>query len=197
MVDPRFRIAQITKPYLFKNDVVLAQLPAKELNMLREKAKPRNGKRGEVLFRQGEFPKGVFWLINGKVKIYQETTAGEHQTLYIYSDGELIAYRQLIAQEAHPVSAALLENSTIGFIPGKLFLSLLETSPLFARNVRVALARDFTVWMNRMTVFAQYPVRRRLILALLILHEQYYRSGSPGGVSRLLALNLLSMSVLH
>jgi CRP-like cAMP-binding protein len=50
------------------------------------------------------------------------------------------------------------------------------------RNVLSALARDFTVWMNRMTVFTKFPVKRRLILALLILHEQYRISGSPPGV---------------
>jgi CRP-like cAMP-binding protein len=35
--------------------------------------------------------------------------------------------------------------------------------------------------MNRMTVFTKFPVRRRLILALLILQEQYRISGSPPG----------------
>jgi CRP-like cAMP-binding protein len=45
-----------------------------------------------------------------------------------------------------------------------------------------ALARDFTVWTNRMTVFTKFPVRRRLILAMLILHEQYRTSGSPSGM---------------
>ena len=36
--------------------------------------------------------------------------------------------------------------------------------------------------MNRITIFQKSPVRSRLILALLILHEQYRNSGSPSGV---------------
>lgn len=66
--------------------------------------------------------------------------------------------------------------------PDGTFKGLIDTSPKFARNVLSALARDFTVWMNRMTVFTKFPVKRRLILALLILHEQYRISGSPPGV---------------
>ena len=94
----------------------------------------------------------------------------------------MIGYRQLIAGEANPVSAVLLEDATVGFIPGETFRELLEASPFFARNILTALAREFSVWMNRMTAFAQLPVRLRLVLALLILHEQYRQSGSPAGV---------------
>ena len=66
-------------------------------------------------------------------------------------------------------------------IPGTIFKRLVEQSPSFARNLIAALARDFTVWMNRTTVFTKFPVKQRLILALLILHEQYRISGSPQG----------------
>lgn len=182
MIDPNDRIARTTQPYLFQNNFILTDLPVKDLALLQESAKIESKKRGEVLFRQGGFPKGAYWLISGKVKIFQETPDGQRQTVYIYSDGDLIGHRQLIAQEPHPVSAALLEDATIGFIAGETFFGLLHSSPFFARNMLTALAREFTVWMNRMTVFTQFHVRHRLILALLILCEQYRRSGLPPGV---------------
>jgi CRP-like cAMP-binding protein len=102
--------------------------------------------------------------------------------MYIYSDGDLLGHRQFIAEEAHPVSAVLLEDSTYTFIPGDTFRELLNTSTFFTRNFLTAIAREFTIWMNRMTVFSQYPVKHRLVLALLILHEQYRLSGSQPGV---------------
>jgi CRP-like cAMP-binding protein len=137
---------------------------------------------GDVLFRQGTFPNGVYWLISGKIKIYQETPTGQKQTMYIYSDGDLIAYRQFIADEPHPVTAVLIEDTTYRFVPAEMFRGLLTSSPFFSRNILTALAREFTVWMNRMSLFSQYPVRYRLILALLILQEQYRMSGSEPGV---------------
>jgi CRP-like cAMP-binding protein len=160
---------------------MLTDLPDKDLAIIRDSAKPKSLKRGEVLFRQDTSPRSVVWLISGKAKIMQETPGGQRQTLYIYSDGDLIGYRQLIAGEVHPVSSVLLEDSTVMLIPGTVFKGLIDSSQHFARNVLSALARDFTVWMNRMTVFTKFPVRRRLILALLILHEQYRISGSPPG----------------
>lgn len=182
MTDPALRIARMVQPYLFQNSFIFTELPLKDIAMVQSGIKTELRKRGDLLFRQGEFPKGAYWLQSGKVKIFQETLSGQRQTLYIYSDGDIIAHRQLIAGETNPVSAVLLEDAKIGLIPSEAFRELLYASPFFARNLLTALARDFTVWMNRTTVFTQYPVRRRLILALLILYEQYRRSGSPPGV---------------
>ena len=149
------------------------------MELLIKSGRKENGKRGKLLFRQGTFPKGVIWLRHGKVKIYQETPSGQRQTLYIYTDGDLVGYRQVIADVVHPVSACLLEDSTFLQIPADAFRGLIRDLPLFGRNVLSMLAREFTVWMNRMTVFTQYPVRYRLLLALMILHE-LYRSADEG-----------------
>jgi CRP-like cAMP-binding protein len=182
MIDPTLRIAKATQPYLFQNSFILTNLPTEDLHVLEDNTKIEEGKRGDVLFRQGTFPNGVYWLLSGKIKIFQETSTGQKQTLYIYSDGDLIAYRQFMADEPHPVTTVLIEDSTFRFIPAEMFRGLLASSPFFSRNILTALAREFTVWMNRMTVFSQYPVRYRLILALLVLQEQYRMSGSEPGV---------------
>jgi len=182
MSDSKLSIAHATKPYLFQNGFILADLPPDELKLILSSGEPIQGKRGEVLFKQGGFPASVIWLISGKAKIFQQTPGGQRQTLYVYSDADLIGYRQLIAEEAHPVSCILLEDSTYRLIPGETFRSFLNSSSFFARHVLTALTREFSVWMNRMTVFSQYSVRNRLVLALLILHEQYRMSGSTTGI---------------
>ncbi len=175
-------IERFIRPFIFRNRFVLEELPEQDIALLRQKAQPEYRKRGETLFSQGGFPAGVYWLQSGKAKIYQGAADGERQTLYIYSDGDLIGHRQLIAGEPHPVTATLLEDSVVRLIPADTFRGLIQSSPFFARNVLTALAREFTVWMNRMNAFTKYPVRHRLALALLILYEQYRSSGTEQGV---------------
>lgn len=179
--DTPSELSQHIRPFLFQNRFMLEDLPEQDVLILYQRAVPERRKRGDVLFRQGGFPKGVYWLESGKVKIFQGIGEGQRQTMYIYSDGDLIGYRQLIAGEPHPVSAMLLEDSVVRIIPAETFKSLIQTSPFFARNVLTALAKEFTVWMNRMNAFKKYPVRQRLMLSLLILHEQYQASGAPAG----------------
>ena len=65
MIDPNLRIARATQPYLFQHGFILTDLPVKDLELLRGSLKSEFRKRGEVLFRQGAFPKGAFWLVVG------------------------------------------------------------------------------------------------------------------------------------
>src|SRR5690606_37716495 len=129
----------------------------------------------------GGCPHGVSWLVSGKAKIFQGIQDGERRTLYLYADGDLIAYRQLIADQPHPVSAMLLEDSVIRLIPAETFRGLIQTSPFFARNMLTGLAREFTVWINLMNAFKRYSVRQRIILVLLMLEAQDRESSAPSG----------------
>ncbi len=175
------KISAITQPFLFNNRFIFHDLPQQDQAKIEEQAKIENRKRGTTLFRQGTFPTGIYRLVCGKVKIFQSTKGGARQTMYIYSEGDLIGHRQLIAGEKNPVSAVLLEDTTLQYIPADAFRNLLATSPNFQRNMLTALAREFTVWTNRITFFQKFPVRHRLILALLILYEQYRTSGGKEG----------------
>ncbi|MBK9270113.1 MAG: Crp/Fnr family transcriptional regulator [Saprospiraceae bacterium] len=175
-------LSQTIQPYLIQNSFIFRELPLNDIEFLKENAKTKKSRRGEILFRQGTFPKGVYWLISGKVKIFQESYNGRRMTTYIHSDGDLIGYRQLIAEVENPVSAVLLEDSEVSFIPEEVIRKLLSNSGIFLKNMLTALAKDFTIWMNRMTVFQDFPVKKRLILALLILHEQYNLSGVKKGI---------------
>lgn len=178
MDDAFVKKSATTRPYLFRNGNMLKALPEEDFAIIQSSGKTIKLKRGEVLFRQKTTPRNVFWLLSGKAKIFQETPGGQRQTHYIYSDNDMIGYRQLLAGELNPVSSMLLEDSTIMLIPGDTFKGLIVSSTSFAHNLIAALARDFSVWMNRTTVFTKYPVTQRLILALLILHEQYCPTNS-------------------
>lgn len=174
--DPR--LEKVVTPYLIRNASLWQDLPFEEHNLLFDSIKSEKAKRGTILFQQGSHAKGVYILISGKVKIYQETPNGHRQTIYVYSNFDMLGYRQFIADIPHPVTASVMEESVFKFIPASIFKGLLETSPTFAKQLLVNLASEFSVWSNRLTLLMHYPVRFRLILALLIFHEQFRISGS-------------------
>ena len=176
------KVSKITKPYLFQHGAFIMHLPPQDLKLLEESAPARLRKRGDHLFHAGGFPRSVYWLHSGKVKIFQQTPNGHRQTTYIYSDGDLFGFRQFIAEEPHPVSARLLEDSHVSIIPGDIFRQLMANSPSFTREILTILAKEFSVWANRMTLYTKYDVSHRIQLALLILSEQYRLSGSPPGI---------------
>ena len=87
----------------------------------------------------------------------------------------MFGYRPIISGGTHPVSAQVLEDCVISFIPANNFLKVVKTSLEFSNRVLVNLSHEFTVWTNRISIFAHRPVRQRLALCLLILNEKYGR----------------------
>ncbi len=53
----------------------------------------------------------------------------------------------------------------------------LNQSPTLCRSSPVNLACEFSVLINKLSVFAQQPVRSRVALALLVLNEKYEKPG--------------------
>ncbi|HEU5291551.1 MAG TPA: Crp/Fnr family transcriptional regulator, partial [Cyclobacteriaceae bacterium] len=126
-------------------------------------------KTNQELFREGALPNTVFILKKGKIKIFQTTENGNEQIVYIYEPGDIFGYRPLLCNERHPVTAKALEESLLIFIPRSRFQDLLERSPVLSRILLKNLSSEFSVWINYITTFAQYSVKERLALSLLIL----------------------------
>lgn len=176
-------MTQSIRKFHLANAGVFEKLPLKErieleAGMLRKKAK-----KGKLIYREGSFPKGVYILLKGKVKIFQTTGDGREQILYIYSAGDMMGYRPLISNESHPVSAVALEECTFQFIPKEKFLRLLANSHELARILLISLSREFSVWVNNITVFAQQPVKVRVAIGLLVLQEKFRVKGKIGEIN--------------
>mgnify|MGYP006221741771 CR=1 FL=1 len=69
--------------------------------------------------------------------------------------------------------AVALEPSELYFLPGQVFLELLDRSETLARELLNNLSSEFTVWVSKITLFSQYPVKQRVALSLLILCHVY------------------------
>ena len=172
--------------YHFISGSILEGLPKHELNLLKERMARRELKRGTIIFREDSYPKGVYFLRKGKVKIYQVGAEGKEQIVYIYTKGETFGYRPILCNEKHPVSAKTLEDSVISFIPLDSFLKVLSKSTALSNKLLRNLSHEFSVWINRISAFAQKGLRERIALSLLILNEKYKKKGKehlPVGIS--------------
>ena len=141
--------------------------------MLKASSKKLEKKKGEIIFKKGTNPSGVFIILKGKVKIHQANQNGKSQILYIYRKGEFFGYKPLLCNETHPVTAEALEDVSMLFIPKATFLKVVKASQALSTKLLFHLSYEFSVWVNTATVFAQQSVRQRFALTLLILNEKY------------------------
>ncbi|MBA3680381.1 MAG: Crp/Fnr family transcriptional regulator [Bacteroidetes bacterium] len=159
--------------YHLKSSSFSDALSSKELSYFKEKAERIEFKKKHILFKEGSFSKGVYIVRKGKIKIYKSNPNGAESIVYIYKKGDYFGYRPLLAEDPNPVSAAAIDNTVVSYLPKEAFLSLFNRSDTLAKKIVITLSQEFSVWINKMTVFTQFSVKERIALSLLILSKVY------------------------
>jgi CRP-like cAMP-binding protein len=164
----------------FKSESVLADLPSNELEQLTAHKTEKLYKKGEIIFREGSFASGIFYITSGKVKKYKLDKDGKEHIIYVADSGELLGYHALLSEDRYPDSAAALEESKIAFIPKDDFLQVLDQSDTLSKRLLKTLSHEFAVLSNSLSMFAQKSVRERLALQLIVMREKYKINFQPG-----------------
>ncbi|MGZ4099416.1 MAG: Crp/Fnr family transcriptional regulator [Bacteroidia bacterium] len=159
--------------YHLKSSSFFDSLPADEARLVKECLQRKEYKKGQVLFREGSLPKGIYIVRKGKIKIYQTNGDGKESIVYIYRKGDYFGYRPLLGGEPHPVSAAAMDNAVVSFIYADEFNKLLARSNQFAKQLLINLSKEFSVWINKLSAFSAYSVKERVAISLLIFNQVY------------------------
>jgi CRP-like cAMP-binding protein len=164
----------------FKSDSILDDLPDEDLSLLHKNMVTHHYKKGEVVFREGGYPTGIYYIRKGKVKKYKTNKEGKEQIFYVCKSGELLGYHALISEEHYIDGSITLEESTISFIPKDDFLKAIKTSPILSNRLLKCMSHEFGVLVNSITIHAHQTVRERLALSLLILRDKYKKEEQEG-----------------
>jgi len=82
-------------------------------------------KKKQVLYKEGQRPKAVYYIKNGKVKIYKTNGDGKELITGILSAGDFAGYLYAMENINYKESAQILEDAEIVTIPKEDFLTLL------------------------------------------------------------------------
>lgn len=161
----------------FTTQSILNILSQEDYQLLVAHQSEQKYQKGDVIFREGAVPAGIFLVRTGKIKKYKVDQIGKEQIIYVANQGELIGYHAVLAEERYPDSASALEASSLSFIPKEDFFEVIHRSPIFSQRLLKALSHEFTVLANSISVFAQRTAAERLAIALVVLREKYKDDG--------------------
>ncbi len=130
-------------------------------------------KKGETIFEEGTYPHGLYCISNGKVKVTQTGSDGREHIVHLSKDGDVMGYRAVLSGDKYSCSAVALENSSVCFIPTKVFVSMVEKDPKLAFKIIHLLSNELKVAERGITDIAQKSVKERLAQGLLLLKESY------------------------
>lgn len=90
---------------------------------------------GEVVFLEGEQPRGLHYLQSGWLKITKSSPDGREQVLQFLGPGETFHVIGVFANRPNPATAIALEPVGIWILRREAVMALLEKHPQLARHV--------------------------------------------------------------
>lgn len=130
-------------------------------------------KKSQSLFLEGSFPRGVFCINQGKVKVFKRGDEGKEQIIHIAKGGEMVGFRAMFSGDPYNVAAETLEESNICFIAKDDFLNMMDTNVTLRNGIIKELSKELSDRASFITNMAQKSVRERLAFALILLKGVY------------------------
>jgi CRP/FNR family transcriptional regulator len=130
-------------------------------------------KKQDSLFVEGSFPRGVFCLNKGKVKVVARGDEGKEQIIHIAKQGEIIGFRAMLSGDAYKVSAETLEECAVCFITKEEFFKMIDSNTEFRNEIIKGLSKELGEKAVSITDMAQKSVRERIASSLLQLKDIY------------------------
>jgi CRP-like cAMP-binding protein len=130
-------------------------------------------KKGEMIFKEGGIPLGVYCIKHGKIKLYKTGSEGKEQIIRFAKDGDMIGYRSLLCHEKFNASAACLDETVVCFIPKDHLLKMVTEDAGLAMNIMQETCHELREASRIITNLAQKNIIERTAEVLLILESNF------------------------
>lgn len=157
---------------------VFSTLKKDELEGLNQHKTSLNVKKGSVIFYENNAPLGFYCVHEGKVKVYKTADSGDVQIIRLATDGNIIGYRSLLANQPYQATAETLVDSVICFIPKNAIMDLIAKNLDFSLKLMESFAKDLDFARTQSLNILTKNSRERLAEAIILLQKTFGNNSS-------------------
>ena len=178
-IESRLRKTEVLKKEFAKNidgltEFISDSMQIEDLNSLPEQRKEvRKYKKKEIIYSEGSYPKGIFFLTKGKVKTFRTHELGKEFITGLYKEGDFFGYLALMDESKYADTAETLDDSEICFISKDDFFSLVFKDAQVSKKFIRMLSGNLDEKEEQLVKLAYNSVRKRVAEALIVLHDRY------------------------
>lgn len=130
-------------------------------------------KKKATIYKEGSYPRHLFYVKSGKVKIFKTNEFGKDLIIAVKSEGDFIGYEALLGQTVYHENSDVLEDAELHLLTKEAFYELLNQNHNVCSYFIKMLAGNLTLQENHLVNLAYNSVRKRVANALLELEVQY------------------------
>lgn len=143
-----------------------------ELRKLSDQRKTKHYKKREVIYEEGDYPRYLYFIKSGKVKVFKTNESGKEYIIDILKEGEFLGYVDLIKDTPYTESAGALEEAELSLVPKEDFAALMYGNRDVSSRLIKMLANDIAEKEDQLLQLAYNSVRKRVADAVLYLSEK-------------------------
>jgi CRP-like cAMP-binding protein len=131
-------------------------------------------KKGELIFKEEEPVRGMYFVIEGVVKVHKHWIDEKELIIRFAKENDIIGHRGLSTHsDVYPISATTLTNSIVCFLDLAFFHSTLKVNPNFMFDFMMFFADELRLSEQRMRDLAHMPVKERVMKTLLAIEKKF------------------------
>jgi CRP-like cAMP-binding protein len=130
-------------------------------------------KKGELIFREGEAVKGIYFVYRGIVKVHKRWGAEKELIIRFAREGSLFGHRGLGQDHHYPISATALSPVEACYIDLDFFQASLKVNQGLSQGLIQFFADELQRSERKMRDLAHMQVKGRVAQALLQLREDF------------------------
>lgn len=131
-------------------------------------------KKGELIFREGEEVKGIYFIYSGKVKVHKKWGEEKELIIRFAQKGDILGHRGLGYQVGnYPISATALEPVQACYIDLTFFQTTLKINYEFIYQLLLFFADELQESERKMRNLAHMQVKGRIAQALIALRDKF------------------------
>ncbi len=143
------------------------------LKKLSEDCDMRAYRKKEDIYREGSYPKGLYYLNKGRVKTYKLNDQGKELITGLHKEGDFFGYLSLLEEGKNSDIATTLEDSEICLIPKNDFYSLVYKNAEVSKKFIKMLSNNLREKEEQLLKVAYNSVRKKVADALITLYNRY------------------------
>jgi CRP/FNR family transcriptional regulator len=147
-------------------------LPDDQLSAIRQIAVEKNYTKGQTIFSEGDETRGLFVVVDGRVKIYKVSAEGKEQILHIIEAGQSFGEVTVFTGQQLPANAQALAKSRLLLFPRSAFVGLVTANPSLALNLLAIMSKKLRQFAAQIENLSLKEIPARLASYLIYLAEE-------------------------
>jgi len=147
-------------------------LPADQLSAIQQIAVEKQFNKGQTIFSEEDETKGLFVVVDGRVKIYKVSSEGKEQILHIIEAGQSFGEVTIFTGQQMPANAQTLAKSRLLLFPRSAFVGLVTANPSLALNLLAIMSKKLRQFAVQIENLSLKEIPARLASYLIYLAEE-------------------------